>query len=281
MIEVNESVLKEINEHFIIPPKPQLLTDLQEIIKSDDPSLQDAADVISQDVAIASAILKVINSPAYGLARTVSDIKQAVMFLGIDGIRSLVLGLKLKEAFAGSKCSISLERFWDTASEIASVSMLIGQKINTTVPPENLYALGLFHDCGVPPMAIKFDRYVKALQHANENYQRGIIEIEEKLFQTNHAVIGYLLASSWHLPKDICQLILRHHDFSFLENINGDMNQTYFAILKLAEHIVTVERRYKSSRDWPLIGGACCEVLGINKDDVNDIQEDASELLNA
>ncbi len=280
MIEVNEAIIRDINEHFITPPKPQLLTDLQNFIKSDKPSLQDEADVIAKDVAIASAILKIINSPAYGLARTVSDIKQAVMFLGWDGVTNLVQGLKLKEAFSDNSCCISLGRFWDTASEIANVSMLIEQKVDATVPPENLYALGLFHDCGVPPMAIKFKQYVKALQLANDNYQRGIVEVEEHLFKTNHAVIGYLLAASWHLPKDICQLILRHHDLGMVEKVTGDMSQVYFAILKLAENIVSVERRYKNSRDWPLIEGLCCEVLGITREDCKDLQDDATELLN-
>ena len=63
-----------------------------------------------------SAILKIVNSPAYGLVRSVSNIKQAIMFLGWNGIEALVPSLKLKQMFAQKECCISLERFWDFPS---------------------------------------------------------------------------------------------------------------------------------------------------------------------
>lgn len=75
MIVVNEQVLSDVNKNFIIPPKPQILNDLELLASAQEPSLSDAAEIIAKDVAIASAILKIVNSPAYGLVRSVSDIK--------------------------------------------------------------------------------------------------------------------------------------------------------------------------------------------------------------
>lgn len=280
MIEVNQDVLNDINSNFVIPPKPQILTDLQTLAESKDPALADLAELVAKDVAISSSILKLINSPAYGLSRTVSDIKQAVMFLGWDGVTALVQGLKLKQAFSREQSCISLERFWDTATDIADVIMFIGHQFKSQVPVESLYSLGLFHDCGVPPMAVKYSNYVDILKRADKVVDLSITDIEGQAYQTNHAVVGYFLATSWHLPKDICQLILRHHDLSMLENLNGSIEQMSFSALKLAENLVNQVRRGSSTRDWLLIEPVALDALGMYEDDYRDLQEDVSDLLN-
>tara|TARA_Y100000034_G_scaffold128793_2_gene184034 strand:+ start:57 stop:902 length:846 start_codon:yes stop_codon:yes gene_type:complete len=279
MIDVDEKVLDNINRSFIIPPRPEILAELKHVMDSDDPNLADISNIISKDVAISAAILKLINSPAFGLARTVSDIKQAVMFLGFDGVYSLVQGLKLKQAFAAEKCSISLERFWDTAEEIAQVALYIGGQIKAKVPGENLYTLGLFHDCGIPVMAMKYEDYVKVLSESNRNYHETQCELEQQRYQTDHAVIGYYIATSWHLPKDICQLILRHHDRDYLKNIEGSVDQLSFAVLKMAENIVYSERRHVAAPDWVYIKESALDVLGFTDDDYNDLKEDIADIL--
>ncbi len=279
MIVVNEQVLSDVNKNFIIPPRPQILNDLELLASAQEPSLSDAAEIIAKDVAIASAILKIVNSPAYGLVRSVSNIKQAIMFLGWNGIEALVPSLKLKQMFAQNECCISLERFWDTASEIADVNMIIGQRLNN-VPVEYLYTLGLFHDCGIVPMAIKFDNYVSALHTSNNTYKESLIDIEERLYGTNHATVGYYLATSWHLPVDICQLILRHHDLSMLSNITGSNQQLCYSVLKMSENLVNCVLRGDTTKDWDDIEKHVLATLNMSEDDYIDLQEEVIDFLN-
>mgnify|MGYP000200155714 CR=1 FL=1 len=279
MITVNDVAIKDVNSQFIIPPKPQILTDLSNLAKQEDPSLFEAGEIVAKDVGISSAILKIINSPLYGLSRTISDIKQGVMFIGWDGLQNLVQGLKLKEAYALHKSCICLERFWDNTTEIAEVSMLIGNRLRSRVPVENLYLLGLFHDCGVPAMAIKYSDYRDTLEKSNRDFSNSIVTLEDELYFTNHAVVGYYLANSWNLPKDICELILRHHDLEYLYSIDGSTQQICYSVLKLAETLVYNERRYSSSRDWPFIMDLALEVLGLTEHDYSDLKEDVSDML--
>ncbi|MEI8606708.1 MULTISPECIES: HDOD domain-containing protein [Pseudoalteromonas] len=280
MIEINEQILKDINRNFIIPPKPEILTELQNLIATGDAPIADAAKVVVKDLAISSAILKIINSPAYGLSRTVADIKQAVMFLGWDGVNALAQGLKLKEMFATDNSCISLERFWDTSTEIANVNMMIGQRLKKQIAIEPLYTLGLFHDCGVPPMAIKYDNYLTALHCANQTDKETIIEIEERLYKTNHAVVGYYFANSWHLPKEICQLILNHHNAAILAEVTDTDEQICFAILKMSENLVTMVRRGSPIPQWGIIESKVLDVLHLNDDEYCDLQEDVIDFLN-
>ncbi|WP_076922296.1 HDOD domain-containing protein [Pseudoalteromonas sp. SK20] len=280
MIVVNEQVLSDVNKNFIIPPKPQILNDLELLASAQEPSLSDAAEIIAKDVAIASAILKIVNSPAYGLVRSVSDIKQAIMFLGWNGIEALIPALKLKQMFLQKTCCISLERFWDNASEIANVNMIVGQRVKNKIPVEYLYTLGLFHDCGIVPMAIKYDDYVNVLHGSNRSSKESLVDIEDRVYGANHAIIGYYLASSWHLPRDICQLILRHHDLSLLEDTSDPNQQLCFCVLKLSESIVNSILRDEKIKDWERLEPFIFKKLNMSEDEYIDLQEEVIDYLN-
>ena len=280
MFVVNEQVLSDVNKNFIIPPKPQILDDLDRLARQNEPSLMAAADIVAKDVAIASAILKIVNSPAYGLVRSVSDIKQAIMFLGWNGIEALIPALKLKQMFLQKTCCISLERFWDNASEIANVNMIVGQRVKNKIPVEYLYTLGLFHDCGIVPMAIKYDDYVNVLHGSNRSSKESLVDIEDRVYGANHAIIGYYLASSWHLPRDICQLILRHHDLSLLEDTSDPNQQLCFCVLKLSESIVNSILRDEKIKDWERLEPFILKKLNMSEDEYIDLQEEVIDYLN-
>ncbi|ALQ54992.1 MAG: HD-like signal output (HDOD) protein [Pseudoalteromonas tetraodonis] len=280
MFVVNEQVLSDVNKNFIIPPKPQILDDLDRLAHQNEPSLMAAADIVAKDVAISSAILKIVNSPAYGLVRSIADIKQAIMFLGWNGIEALIPALKLKQMFLQKTCCISLERFWDNASEIANVNMIVGQRVKNKIPVEYLYTLGLFHDCGIVPMAIKYDDYVNVLHGSNRSSKESLVDIEDRVYGANHAIIGYYLASSWHLPRDICQLILRHHDLSLLEDTSDPNQQLCFCVLKLSESIVNSILRDEKIKDWERLEPFILKKLNMSEDEYIDLQEEVIDYLN-
>jgi len=280
MFVVNEQVLSDVNKNFIIPPKPQILDDLDRLAHQNEPSLMAAADIVAKDVAISSAILKIVNSPAYGLVRSVADIKQAIMFLGWNGIEALIPALKLKQMFLQKTCCSSLECFWDNASEIANVNMIVGQRLKNKIPVEYLYTLGLFHDCGIVPMAIKYDDYVNVLHGSNRSSKESLIDIEDRVYGANHAIIGYYLASSWHLPRDICQLILRHHDLSLLEDTSDPNQQLCFCVLKLSESIVNSILRDEKIKDWERLEPFILKKLNMSEDEYIDLQEEVIDYLN-
>ena len=236
MINLDNKKMASVVSSFQIPVKPRILADLQLLLDKVEPDIDRVADLISSDVGLSSAILKTINSPFYGLSRRISKIKQAVMILGLKTINGLVTALLLKSSFQGNSC-ISLERFWDDSLDVANAMAFVGSKVKNTIPVDMLYTIGLFQNCGIPLLALKFGDYKDVLIEANS---LGInsISLEEKKYQTNHAVLGYYVASSWHLPKEICSLILQHHESDYLSEISGNDEQLAFATLKVAEHMV-------------------------------------------
>ncbi|KAF7774421.1 hypothetical protein PCIT_a0867 [Pseudoalteromonas citrea] len=277
MIDIDDKVLSDLRSGFSLPAKPEILQKLQVELNQEEPELGAIAKVILEDVATSAAVLKVINSPAYGMSRTVTDIKQAVMFLGVNCITQLVTGHLLKSAFSQNDCSISLERFWDNASDISQIAMLIGRQVKPTIPVENLQLVGLFHDAGIPAMAMKYDDYAELLTTATQRPEKTLVMYEEQAYPANHTIVGYFLATSWHLPKPICQMILRHHDPEYLNGTLDPVTKATFAALKLAENLAFEAKHFRSCADWHAFRDNVMIALELSDDEYTDIKEDVEE----
>lgn len=99
------------------------------------------------------------------------------------------------------------------------------------------------------------------------------------IYSANHATIGYYVASSWRLPKDVCQIILQHHERDYLDKLDDSPEQELFAVLKFAEHIVSLKYLDCPSPDWAYLETSILTILAINKDDLTDIITQITESL--
>ena len=278
MISITQDVIDYVAEGFSIPSMPKILIEVQRICADEDGEISDLASLIATDIGLSSAILKTINSPLYGMTRTVSDISQAVMLLGMSSVSTLISGILIKDSFKG-EAAIRFERLWDNASLVAETMVYIGQNIEDKIAPENLYATGLFHDCGIAAMSMRFtSTYLETLLLANEDHSKSQVEHEEITHNSNHAVVGYFIASGWKLPKDICQVILNHHDADFLTTSKSHVQTLLYATLKTADNIVSSVRRRQNIQGWDQIKEACFEELGIEEYKYQDLCEDLAEL---
>jgi HD-like signal output (HDOD) protein len=279
MFDVDEKVLDNIKRSFTIPSKPELLIDLQNQLRLPEPDINLISDIISKDVGIAAGVLRVVNSTAFGLPRSVTDIKQATIFLGFGGVHSVVTGLVLKQSMSKHTCCISLDSFWDKACNVANVAMFIAKRFKERILPEDVYTAALFQDCGIPAMALKFQDYFKILKVADKTSKYTLAELEERKYKTNHAVVGYFISSTWQLPRPICQQVLRHHDRTFLSNFDHSNDQLIYAVIKLAENTYSHHHNGEDTADWSYCQASVFDVLDFDEDDCIDILEDIEELL--
>lgn len=274
MFHVDQNVLDDISQGFSVPAQPKLLLKLLQLMAEPNPDVSAIADCISKDIAISAAILKTINSPLYGLNRTITDIKMSVNYIGIYGVVTLVTGSLLKKSFDPKNCSIDLYDFWKVTEKISSVTVTLGRKYKANIATDKLASLGLFHDCGIPVMAMKYKNYQQVIDDALTTPELSLTQAEEKTYQVNHATIGYYVATSWRLPKDICQIILQHHERDYLSKLDNSIEQDLYALLKLAEHIISLKYSNKDSTDWTYIETAVLSILNINEEELsNDIAE--------
>ncbi|KZY35323.1 MULTISPECIES: HDOD domain-containing protein [unclassified Oleiphilus] len=274
--QLTEAQVKKILQGIHVPPQPQILVDLQMEQIMPAPDIQRIANLIAKDVGLSGTMLKFVNSPFYGLANKITSIEQAVSLLGIHTVINILNGLAIKGEMS-DEAIIELTSFWDTANDIAMVCAAVAKKVGYRTPDE-AYALGLFHNAGIPLMLSRFDDYITVMEKTYSGQHERVIDLENEKFNTNHCVVGYFTAKSWNLPEHICQVIAEHHNTKQVFAVKDGKNQqqkTLLAVLKLAEHICgnyKVLGLQDSDPEWEDSQDDILEYLGLTAYDIEDLK---------
>lgn len=245
---IGEEDAKTLLKGISIPPQPQIMVDLQMELAMPDPGMDEIAKIILKDAAISGSILKVVNSPFFGLRHTVTSIQQALNMLGTANVANIVNSLSIRESLSDEEV-VGLTKFWDSAMDTANVCAAIAKTIGISQQDE-AYAIGLFHNSGIPLMMMRFKNYSEVLEQAYADETRRITDVENEMLGTNHAVVGYYVAKAWKLAPHISQAIADHHKTGpiFRDEIRCDENEkNLLAILKLADDICGIQNTLGSS----------------------------------
>jgi HD-like signal output (HDOD) protein len=165
--ELTSEQIQQALQGISVPAQPQIMVDLQMEQYMPDPDLEVIAKLISQDPGLSGALLKIVNSPYYGLTNKIASIQRAVNLLGSRSIINLINAQSIKGEM-NDETIVTLNRFWDTAQDVAMTCLTLAKRIGTQAGDE-AYALGLFHDCGVPLMLQRFPDYMTVLEQAYAN----------------------------------------------------------------------------------------------------------------
>ena len=263
-----------------IPPCPAILTSLVREMRSDDPDFTRIAKLISSDVGLAVAMLKTVNSPFYGLSTKATTVQQALVLLGLRTVTHLVTGLLLRQAFPVANCKF-MERFWDMSANVAAIAAQLTRQVKS-VNRDEAYTFGLFRDCGMPLLMLKFADYARALATMGAHSGRSVSEVEEEYCGIDHAQIGHYLAKSWHLSEQVCLAILWHHDPSALAGDRPELPAASLRLIALgmaAEHVLRTYRDEPVAAEWQQSGTLALGHLDLSEADFADFSEAAQQVL--
>ncbi|MFL0797568.1 MAG: HDOD domain-containing protein [Cellvibrionaceae bacterium] len=280
-VELTQDQIKELLQGITIPPQPQIMVDLQMEQLNPSPDIEAITKLISQDMGLAGSILKTVNSAFYGLTNKISSIAQAVQLMGVNSVINLTNALSIRGELSDEDI-VTLGKFWDAAMDIAMVSAHIAKQIGYHSPDE-AYTLGLFHHCSIPLLMKRFKNYQDVAKQAYEAEKPRIVDLENEVLLTNHAVVGYYIGKSWKLPSYICEAIHDHHSIHkvFAEGNTEDNNKkTLLAILKMAEHICGNYRiigQQDVDNEWNDISEAILLYTGLSQYDFEGIIEQVHE----
>ncbi|MFG3452423.1 HDOD domain-containing protein [Stutzerimonas stutzeri] len=271
-IELTDEQIRSVLQGISVPPQPQIMVDLQMEQVMPDPDLRAIARLISQDPGLSGALLKTVNSPFFGLANRIASIQQAVNLLGCRSVINLINAQSIRGELTDAAI-VTLNRFWDSAQDVASTCLALAKRIGHPAPDE-AYTLGLFHNCGIPLMLTRFPGYMTVLEEAYASVDAAmrITDIENRVLNTNHAVVGYFVARSWKLPQHLCEAIANHHNALALFNDEWSDPQvkTLLAILKMAEHICACHRvlgDQPEDHEWDAVAQLVLEYVGLSEYD--------------
>jgi HD-like signal output (HDOD) protein len=280
-IELSTEQIQKALLGITVPPQPQIMVDLQMEQYMPEPDLNAIAKLIRQDPGLSGALLKIVNSPYFGLQNRIVSIQQAVNLLGCI---NLINAQSIKGEMS-DETIVSLNRFWDSAQNVAMTCLTLAKRIGYQ-PADEAYALGLFHNCGIPLMLKRFPEYMSVLEqaYANADIEVRVVDGENDRLDTNHAVVGYYVAKSWNLPRHICDAIAQHHNVQgvFNEDVSGDSKQkTLLAILKMAEHICGCYRTLGQQNydyEWEGVQTIILEYVGFTEYEFDTLKDTIRDL---
>lgn len=211
----NERYRRFIEQIDNLPALPAIVTRLIQVVNSPDTSAEDAAKLIEKDPALTTKMLRLANSAFYGIPRSISSVSSAVVILGFNTIRSLVLSASVMKMFPkGQKPAINHDQFWKHSIVCALAAKIIVRKfINVRMmDPESAFCAGILHDIGKLIFnEFAAEDYRDVVAYAQEN-SIPILKAEREILGVNHADIGRILADKWALPLDLEYAMVYHHD---------------------------------------------------------------------
>ena len=283
--ELTAEQIQQSLQGISVPPQPQIMVDLQMEQYMPDPDLETIAKLISQDPGLSGALLKIVNSPYYGLRNKITSIQRAVNLLGSRSIINLINAQSIKGELHDDAI-VTLNRFWDTAQDVAMTCLTLAKRVGLENGDE-AYALGLFHDCGVPLMLKQFPSYMGVLEeaYANASAECRVVDTENRVFNTNHAVVGYYTSKSWRLPDHVSQAIANHHNalavFSDDSSRNNSQLKNLLAILKMSENICASHRvlgNQAEDHEWECVGALVLDYIGLSEYDFQTQKQEIRDL---
>ncbi len=195
-----------------LPTLPRTVLRITELVNDPKSSAKDLARIITDDQVLTARLLKLVNSSFYGFPQRISTVTNAIVLLGFDAIRSLLLTTSVFDLFAGrnKKSNQDQEKFWDHSLGCAVGAKVIGNHLRHD-KIEELFVSGLLHDIGkIVEMLFLTDEFMRVVAIVNKQ-NTLMITAEQQVLGYSHAEIGKLLAGKWNLPVKLEQVIAHHH----------------------------------------------------------------------
>ncbi len=212
-IEVKiSSVVGGINN---LPTPPMVFSQIQKVLNNPNTSAFDIAAILQEDPAISAKVLKLTNSAYYGLPNEVESVKQAVVIVGLEAIKNLVLSASVFDAFSSEQLDKEYQDlFWRHSLGTAFASRLLAHKLKAkaTFDAEAAFSGGMLHDIGKMVISVYMsDEASKIAELKKQKSDTSDHAIEEEVLGYNHMQIGALLGKEWKLPQKLIEAVSFHH----------------------------------------------------------------------
>ncbi len=202
LVELTKTIVEYIDE---MPQFPEKIMQIQRLINDPDATMGAIASLISDDVALTTDLLKLVNSVAFGLTKECMSINDAVKMAGLRGIQHLLYSVGTLEVLQVE--GEEQEKLWDHTYKCAFFAYNIAKMQGKSTILEEIYVCALLHDLG----KIVFSSIYPELLHKIDDLCSEK-QIPEQVMQSvmsgmEHQAIGIAVAEKWHLPAAIINTI--------------------------------------------------------------------------
>ncbi|GJM18121.1 MAG: phosphohydrolase [Phycisphaeraceae bacterium] len=277
-----QAVNSAIREISHIATLPEITLKIIDLVEDPSSTAQDLHKVISNDPALCSRILKVVNSSFYGLPGQIASINRAIVMLGLNAVKNIAIAASLAKLFRGGELTpnFSAKDLWTHSNATAAACKIICAELGLGLGDE-AYLAGLIHDIGVM-VEMQYDRnkLIEAVEACNADSDgvptTGMLETEEQVFGANHQDFGTALCEKWKFPATFAVVTGFHHRPADAPSESRTIVSIVHAADRIASEVVGGFRL-----DLPdlTIDKGVRETLGLTDDKITSVREKLVEAL--
>ena len=264
---IRNALLNAIDEdRLTLPTLPEVALKVRDVAESPDSSIQNLAQIISDDAAMSARIIRVVNSPLFRGSREINSLTMAISRLGMDYTSNLAMGLAMEQMFQATSDMIDrrLRSVWQHSTEVAGVAQVLAQHY-TRLRPDQATLGGLISQIGTLPV----------LRFVEDNDIQINNAMLDNLLDELHPTIGDRILERWDFPAELRGVPSEHVNFQ------REVAKADYADVVMVANLQTLagtEHAY-TQMDWNEIGAF--KRLGLNPHTGVDEDEDLGEQMEA
>jgi putative nucleotidyltransferase with HDIG domain len=274
-MKTREQIAEILRDIKSLPTLPDVATQVLEMTENPDVSPRDLTDLVECDPAIATRLLRLVNSPFFGVRGTVTSVQQALVFVGVSNLRNLVLSTAVMELFDdnGSVGSFNRKDLWLHSVATAITARTLAKDLRL-MDPEIAFTAGLIHDVGKVVIDRHFhDDFVRIIELLDA-HQATMADVETAVLGLDHSEIGLFLAERWNLPEALREAVGFHHD-----PCHAPTQAQLAALVALADHLARELRVGTGGGMDPKISDDIFAAAKISAEDYEEVKTKLEETI--
>ena len=260
---------KALREVKNLPTLPGIISKLSKMAEDPDTTTDQMGKVISKDHILAAKLLKLVNSAFYGFPQKISSLNSALILLGFNVVKSLIISSSIFELMESQDMEL-----WEHSLGCAVVCNVLAKRLEVS-DPEEVSTAGLIHDIGKVAIKMELKPEFEALGLMIHDKQISRLAAEKEMLGLDHAEVGGWLAKSWNLPPKLVEPIACHHD---PRNAKDEKMAT--AIIHFSDILIRGLGYGHGDDVWvPPLSKSAWEILGLSAEDLDEIIDEVEEKL--
>lgn len=206
-----EKIQERVKTIIQLPALPTVALEVIQMVDNPKTSASKLGRLISSDQALTAKVLKIANSPFYGFPKKISTIEFAIIVIGFDALREIVISISLVNSLQKkSDTYFDAKRFWDHSIATGVIARRLARDLGYRISGE-VFVAGILHDMGISILHRYFANEFRRIVETVRNSELSFLEAEKNILQVTHADVGGWLAARWNLPDHLTEAISLHH----------------------------------------------------------------------
>lgn len=247
-----------------LPTLPGSVTRITRMLDDPNTTAATVGREIEKDQVLSAKVLKLVNSGFYGFSQPISTIQHAMVLLGFNVVKTLVLSTSVLDMMSNAMAGL-----WQHSLACARTCGIIGRYLDMD-DPEEVSVTGLLHDLGKVVLEAQAKEIFEPVMLRVQTRNMLFYEAEIEVMEVTHATVGGWLLDKWQLPGQLVEPIMYHHDFH-----PSRTHALRTGIVHLADILVRAEGFGSGGdRRIPVLSEEAMKVMGLDGDDLREIMDD-------